>query len=237
MAVTTAFGRQQVVPKPRNRLLDSGERRPERQDQPGGEDDPEPTREMEALVKVVSELHKQWGGLAEEARGAAGKPGSEKVWVRPPPYAPQDGTEREGEGRGEDASGRNREEVLDLTNARKWEGEENEKEKSFGGDREGGRSTSEGQRANQNIHLKKGLCRASTSPSRRWGEPRGRERPTRKGSGQAWNLTKRYWNPEVTSQLSSGSRSDTDPNSEKEEEMGTDRVKSKNIPIRNKAEP
>jgi len=38
-----------------------GERRPERQDQPGEEDAPGPTRRMEALMKVVSQLHKQWG--------------------------------------------------------------------------------------------------------------------------------------------------------------------------------
>ncbi|XP_035748285.1 uncharacterized protein LOC118452070, partial [Egretta garzetta] len=41
--------------------LESGDQRPERQDQPGGEDAPGPPRRMEALVKVVSQLHKQWG--------------------------------------------------------------------------------------------------------------------------------------------------------------------------------
>jgi len=41
--------------------LESGERRPERQDQPGGEDAPGLARRMESLVKVVSQLHKHWG--------------------------------------------------------------------------------------------------------------------------------------------------------------------------------
>jgi len=45
----------------REARLESGERRPERQDQPGREDAPGPTRRMEALVKVVSQSHKQWG--------------------------------------------------------------------------------------------------------------------------------------------------------------------------------
>ena len=375
-----------MVPKPGNRL-DSGERRPERQDQPGGEDAPGPTRKMEALVKVVSQLHKQWGidckpkdftlavarllqigvidqpvdilhpevwdkcteapaeetmssgcgkyftswgkvvqavqkavqaletwraakasllatpqpgvgaatltlhpphggdsakpkdpregdvppqsanrdpltegqeraksfwgGLAEDARGAAGTTGSGEVWARPPPCAPQDGVEREGAGRGEGAFGGSREEALGLTDARKREGEENEKEKSCGGEREGGRSASEGQSANQNGRLQKCLRGANTSPSRRRGEPRGGERPARgggargrgrerpapKGSARGRGLTKRHRNPGVTSQSSSDSGSDTDSNSEEKEEMGIDRVKSKNIPTRNKAEP
>ncbi|GAB0201907.1 homeobox protein otx5-like [Grus japonensis] len=42
---------RQVVPKPGKTRLESGERWPERQDQPGGEDAPGPTRRMEALVK------------------------------------------------------------------------------------------------------------------------------------------------------------------------------------------
>ncbi|XP_068854763.1 uncharacterized protein [Aphelocoma coerulescens] len=59
-----ASERQQVVPKPgiRNRKFAwTGERRPVRQDQPGGEDAPGPARRMEALAKVVSQIHKQWG--------------------------------------------------------------------------------------------------------------------------------------------------------------------------------
>ena len=45
----------------RENHLESGERRPERQDQPGGEDAPGPAKRMEALAKVVLQLHKQWG--------------------------------------------------------------------------------------------------------------------------------------------------------------------------------
>lgn len=185
-----------------------------------------------------------WGGLIEEARGAAEKPEPEKVWARPPPYAPQDGTEQKGEGRSEDALGGNREEALELTSAHKREGEENEKEKGGVGDREGEGSASEGRRANQSGHLKKCPYRANTPPSRKRGEPRGGERPARKGSGRGRNPTKKYWSPEVTSQSSSDSGSDTswdewpatDPNSE-EEEMGVDKVKSQNIPIRNEEGP
>ncbi|XP_031455856.1 histone H3-like [Phasianus colchicus] len=52
-----AYDRQQVVPKP-GIVAWTGERRPERQDQPGGEGAPGPTRRMEVLVKVVSQLDK-----------------------------------------------------------------------------------------------------------------------------------------------------------------------------------
>ena len=45
----------------RENHLESGERRPERQDQPGGEDAPGPAKRMEALAKVVLQLHKQCG--------------------------------------------------------------------------------------------------------------------------------------------------------------------------------
>ena len=46
--------------KTRENHLESGERWPERHDQPGGEDAPGPAKRMEALVKVVLQLHKQW---------------------------------------------------------------------------------------------------------------------------------------------------------------------------------
>ena len=264
----------------RETRLESGERRPERQDQPGGEDAPGPTRRMEALVKVVSQLHKQWGidckpkdftlavarllqikvidqpvdilhpevwdkctkavaeetmssgcgknlkswgkvaqalqkaiqeqetwmaardcllvtpkvgvgaatqtlhplddddfaeskdpregdtssqspnpdpltegqkraksfwgGLIEEARGAAEIPESEKVWARPPPYAPQDGAEQKGEGRSEDALGGNREEALELISAHEREGEENKKEKGDRSDQKKGKENERG---------------------------------------------------------------------------------------------
>lgn len=39
----------------------TSERWLERWDQPGGEDAPRPTATMEALVKVVTQVHKQWG--------------------------------------------------------------------------------------------------------------------------------------------------------------------------------
>lgn len=39
----------------------TGERWPERRDQPGGENAPRPVKRMETLAKVVSQLHKQWG--------------------------------------------------------------------------------------------------------------------------------------------------------------------------------
>jgi len=45
----------------RETCLETGERRPEQQDQPGGDDAPGTIRRMEALVKVVSQLLKQWG--------------------------------------------------------------------------------------------------------------------------------------------------------------------------------
>ena len=341
----------------RETCLESGERRPERQDQPGGEDAPGPTRKMEALVKVVSQLHKQWGidckpkdftlavarllqikvidqpvdilhpevwdkctkavaeetmssgcgknlkswgkvaqalqkaiqeqetwmaardcllvtpkvgvgaatqtlhplddddfaeskdpregdtfsqspnpdpltegqkraksfwgGLIEEARGAAEIPESEKVWARPPPYAPQDGAEQKGEGRSEDALGGNREETLEQRSACKRKGE-------------GG--TGEGRRAS--------LKDLKNAPDRGRGEPKGRERPARKGSGRGRSPTKRYRSPEVTIQSSSDPESDTswdewpvtDSNSE-EEEMRSDKAKSQHIPTQFKEKP
>ena len=58
--------RQQVVPKPgiwnRNREFAwTGERRLARRVQPSGEDAPGPARRMEALAKVISQIHKHWG--------------------------------------------------------------------------------------------------------------------------------------------------------------------------------
>ena len=332
----------------------TGERRPERQDQPGGEDAPGPTRRMEVLVKVVSQLDKQWGidckpkdftlaiarllrigvidqpvdilhpevwdkrtkalteetmssgcgrsleswgrvaralrramrereswraaesrllatpglgvgaatrtlhpsddddymssqsnpdpstegqkraksfwgGLIEEARAAAEKSEPEEIWARPPPYAPQDGAEPGEGGRGEDALGGNIEEVLD---------------KGGGSDREGEGSVSEGWKANQSGRLKKSRCGANIPLGRGRDEPRGRERPARKGGGRGRSLTKRYEKPEVAAQSGSDSGSDTswdewfaiDLNSE-EEGTNTNRVKSRNIPIQIKEKP
>jgi len=98
-----------------------------------------------------------WGGLAEEARGAAKKTESEEVWAKPPPYAPQDGTEHKGEGWGEDALGVNREEALESTSAHKREGEENKKEKGNRSGQKWDKKTSEGQRTNQNVHFRNAL--------------------------------------------------------------------------------
>ncbi|XP_068520461.1 uncharacterized protein [Anas acuta] len=210
------------------KLRDSGERRPERRDQPGGEDAPGPTRKMETLVKVVSKLWKLWGGSAEEARGAGGDPEPGEIWERPRPCAPQNGAELENEETGEEASCGNGEEVLGLTNTCKGE-----KANGCGDDRGGGRSAREGQRADRNGHPKKRSSGSNASLRRRRGEPRGRERPARRGGGQGQDSTGGDRNSEVSSQPSSDSGSDSDSNSE-EEEMGTD---SENIPNRKKAAP
>ncbi|GAB0192910.1 E3 ubiquitin-protein ligase RBBP6-like [Grus japonensis] len=184
-----------------------------------------------------------WGALAEEARSTAKKSESKEIWATPPPYAPQDGAEHKEEGRGEDAPGRNREEALKSI-THKQEGEENEKEKSGGDDRgeEGG--VNEGRKPNQSGYRKKCPHRANTLPIRRRGGSRGRERSARKGRGRGRSPTKRYRNPEVTSQSSSDSGSDTswderlatDSNLE-EKETEINRVKSQNIPIQIKEEP
>ncbi|XP_015501057.1 uncharacterized protein LOC107212396 [Parus major] len=184
-----------------------------------------------------------WGGLAEEAWCVPGKLESEEACIGPPPYVPQGGAEQKGKGRGEDALGAGREEVITLTCAHKWEWEENEKEKGGGSDREG--EGSEGQKGNQSDHLKKCPYGANTPPSRGQsepkgrGEPRGRERPTRKGHRRGRSPMKRHGKLEVTSQSSSDSGSDTSwdewlvTNSSEEEETEL----NKNIPIQIKKEP
>ncbi|GAB0202382.1 E3 ubiquitin-protein ligase RBBP6-like [Grus japonensis] len=181
-----------------------------------------------------------WGALAEEARSTAKKSESKEIWTTPPPYAPQDGTEHKEEGRGENASGGNREEALKSI-TRKQEGEENEKEKSGGDDRGEERSVKEGRKPNQSGYRKK-----TTPPSRGRGELRGRERSrsARKGNGRGQSPTKKRWNPEVTNQPSSDSGSDTSwdewlatDSSSEEKETEINRVKSQNIPIQIKEEP
>ncbi|XP_049653687.1 E3 ubiquitin-protein ligase RBBP6-like [Accipiter gentilis] len=99
-----------------------------------------------------------WGGLAEEARGAAEKADSGEVWAKAPPYAPQNGAEPKGGGRGEAACGGNREETRALTGAHGWDEEESENEKGGGSDREGEGSASEGRKANQGGRLEKCPC-------------------------------------------------------------------------------
>ena len=212
-------------------------------DVPPRSPDPNPLTEGQKQAKSF------WAGLAEEARGAAEKAESGDTWAKPPPYAPQNGVERRGERRGEDALGRNKEEALELRSARKREGEENEKEKDDGHDWKGEGGTGEGRRASlkdlKNVPdrgrgepkgrerpaLKgsgRGRCR-SPEVIRGRSEPKGRERPAHKGSGRG-----RCRNPEVTIQSSSDTESDTswdewpvtDSNSE-EEEMRSDKAKSK----------
>ncbi|XP_068538285.1 uncharacterized protein [Anas acuta] len=182
---------------------------------------------METLVKVVSKLWKLWGGSAEEARDAGGEPEPGEIRERPRPCAPQYGAELGDEESGEEASVGNGDEALGFTNTWKCE-----KENGCGDDRGGGRSVREGQRADRNGHPKTRSCGTNASLRRRRGEPRGRERPARRGGGRGRNSMGGYRNVEVSSQSSSDSGSDTDSNSE--EEVGTD---SRNIPIRNKAAP
>ncbi|CAM9369699.1 unnamed protein product, partial [Bubo scandiacus] len=131
-----------------------------------------------------------WGGLAEEARAAAERSEPEEVRVKPPPYAPHNGAEPERGRWGANAPGEQREEAPEPTSARKREGEENGEEEGGGADQEGEGSASEGRRAKQNAHRKKCPYRANTPPTRRRGEPRGRERPTRKGGGRGRSPTK-----------------------------------------------
>ncbi|GAB0196972.1 E3 ubiquitin-protein ligase RBBP6-like [Grus japonensis] len=185
-----------------------------------------------------------WGALAEEARSTAEKSEPKETWTTPPPYAPQDGAEHKEEGRGEDASGGNREEALKSTSAHKQEGEENEEEKSGGDERGEKGGVNEGRKPNQSGYRKKCPHRANTLSIRRRGGSRWRERPAHKGRGRGRSPTKRYRNPEVTSQSSSDSGSDaswdewltTDSNLE-EKETKINRVKSQNIPIQIKEEP
>ncbi|GAB0209736.1 E3 ubiquitin-protein ligase RBBP6-like [Grus japonensis] len=185
-----------------------------------------------------------WGALAEEARSTAEKSESKEIWTTPPPYAPQDGAEHKKEGQGENASGGNREEALKSTSAHKQEGEENEEEKSSGDERGEKGGVNEGRKPNQSGYRKKCPHRANTLSVRRRGGSRWRERPTHKGKGRGRSPTKRYRNPEVTSQSSSDSGSDTswdewlttDSNLE-EKETKINRVKGQNIPIQIKEEP
>ncbi|XP_051499784.1 uncharacterized protein LOC127396203 isoform X2 [Apus apus] len=147
---------------------------------PGDDDSAEPgdLREGDASPRLpnpdlLTEGQKRaksfWGGLAEEAWGAAERPEPEEVQAEPPPYTSQDGAEQRRRGRGEDAHGGNREEAPALTGAHKREGEG---------------SVSEGRKADQSGHPEKCPYRANTPPSRGREEPRGREQPARKGSGR-----------------------------------------------------
>ncbi|XP_065541876.1 uncharacterized protein LOC136017490 [Lathamus discolor] len=75
-----------------------------------------------------------WGRLAEEARRAAEKAESEAAWPRPPPYAPQDGAEQKGGGRGEDARGGKKEKAP----VSYWAHSEEREERRNGEERTGG---------------------------------------------------------------------------------------------------
>jgi len=199
--------------------------------------DPDPLTEGEKQAKSF------WGGLAEEARGAAKETESDKVWATPPPYAPQDGTEHKGERRDENSFGDNREEALKLSSAHKGEAEENRGERSGRSDLEGERGASGGQRANRRVHFKRCACEVGTPPSGGRGGPgRGEERPAHRGGGQS--SAKMYWRPEVTSQSSSDSESDTSGDewlvtnlSLEEKKTKINKVKSQNIPIQIKEKP
>jgi len=183
-----------------------------------------------------------WGGLAEKARGAAKETESEKVWPTPPPYVPQDGAEHKGEGRDENTFRDNREKALKLSSAHRREAEENRGERAGGSDLEGERGASGGQRVNQSLHFKRCACGVGTPPSGGRGGSRGEEWPTYRGGGRS--SAKRYWRPEVTSQLSSDSNSNTsgdewlvtDLNLE-EKKTEINKVKSQNIPIQIKEKP
>ncbi|XP_051499526.1 uncharacterized protein LOC127396018 [Apus apus] len=189
--------------------------------------DPDPLTEGQKRAQSF------WGGLAEEARGAAEKAESEEVRAEPPPYTPQNGAEQKRGGRGKDARGGKREEKLVSASAHRRRGEVKECEGSVSEAEEDGTvseaeedgSRSEGQKANRSRYLKKCLCRANPPPSRGQSkpgggdEPRGRERPrgrcrspeqpARKGSERGRSSTKRYWGPEVAGQSSSDFGSDT----------------------------
>ncbi|KAM4666896.1 uncharacterized protein AAGF69_006498 [Amazona ochrocephala] len=110
-----------------------------------------------------------WGGLVEEAKSAVEKSEPKDAWARPPPYAPQDGAERQGEGRGKDAPCGNKEEALALTSTDKQGGEG---------------SASTGRTANQNDRPEICPCKAHAPPTDRRGEQRGAGMPACKGSGR-----------------------------------------------------
>ncbi|GAB0178002.1 MLV-related proviral Env polyprotein-like [Grus japonensis] len=208
-----------------------------------GDTSPQPPN-PDPLTEGQKRAKSFWGALAEEARSTAEKSESKETWTTPPPYAPQDGAEHKEEGRGENASGGNREEALKSASAHKQEGEENEEEKSSGDERGEKGGVNEGRKPNQSGYRKKCPHRANTLSVRRRGGSRWRERPTHKGKGRGRSPTKRYRNPEVTSQSRSDSGSDTswdewlttDSNLE-EKETKINRVKGQNIPIQIKKEP
>jgi len=191
---------------------------------------------LDPLTEGEKQAKSFWGGLAEEARGAAKETESEEVWPTPPPYAPQDGAEHKGEGRGENSFRDNREEALKLSSAHKREAEENRGERGSGSDQEGERGASRGQRANQSVHFKRCACGVDTPPSRGRGGSGGEERPAHRGGGRS--SAKRYWRSEVTSQSSSDSDSNTSGDewlvtdlNLKEKKTEINKVKSQNIPI------
>ncbi|KAM9515187.1 uncharacterized protein ACIB01_018648 [Guaruba guarouba] len=204
--------------------LESGERRSERQDQPGGEDAPGPTRRMEALVKVVSQLHKQWGidckpedfTLAVTRLlqiGVIAQPVDilhPEVWDKcskalceeTMSLGPEEARGAAGKSESEDDWARPPPYV--PQNGAKWQGE------GQGGNAPGGN--------------REEALELTSAHKREW-EENGKEKGgggDREGEGSA-NTSWDEWLA-------------TDPNSE-EEEMGVDRVKSQKIPIRNKEGP
>jgi len=141
---------------------DNGSAEPK--DQQEGDTSPQ-SQNPDPLTEGQKQAKSFWGGLAEEARGAAKETESEEVWPTPPPYAPQDGAEHKGEGRSENAFRGNREEALKLSSAHKQEAEENRGERGGRSDQERERGASGGQRANQSMHFKRCACGVGTPPS------------------------------------------------------------------------
>ena len=126
-----------------------------------------------------------WGGLVEEGRGPAGQSLPGKGCAKPPPYASQDGAERRAEGRGEDAPGGKREEVLELTSACEREGEENATEKGDWGGQKREKMRSGRRRTNQNVRLDNALIGQTARRSEGGVSQGGGNSPLARGVGGA----------------------------------------------------
>ncbi|XP_059347174.1 uncharacterized protein LOC132085754 [Ammospiza nelsoni] len=134
-----------------------------------------------------------WQGLVEKARNEAGLSDPAGIGKNsPPPCAFKNGAEPHGEGGREEAGDGNA--VSPLNNA-------------CAGKRGDGAATAVECKTNQSALFKLGPYRARTSPGRRRGDHRGRERhhPQREERGRS--RTKRHGAPEVYRQSASGSES------------------------------
>ncbi|XP_032932144.1 uncharacterized protein LOC117005027 [Catharus ustulatus] len=130
-----------------------------------------------------------WHGLAEEARNAAITSETEAD-AEMPVHMFKNGAEPREDGRGADAGGGNAEGSPNGT-----------------GRQEGGETARERLKTNQSARFKSCPYKARTSPSRRRGEPRGRERPDPRKKGRGRSPRKRLWSPETPSQSTFGSES------------------------------